>query len=465
VASEKYKKSGASFKGIKETEFNLKTVLDLTDQVAAGTITLKEAYKEMGDIALPGILDKTKKLNELTSESEKTQKGLLQSFKAGLGFSLDSNKIKKIEKDLSQAILDDDTQRIQLLTEMIDKQSEMNEDIKTANDGFEDMFPGIVGGIKKMQGAMATFNAIASLNPLLALATVILAATMYLISLVKGANDLRAEFGGSLKHMVGINFELQKASLMALRFGLSSDQIKESFSATANTFGEISKSSVAFSADMARVARNSGLTATQAVEMVALFQGMAGGSKEVALSMIESVTKMAELTGLSSGVILGDLAENADLFASYIGDGVQNLIAAEAAAKKVGASFTDLVDLGDGLLDITDRINKEQMLSAMLGREVNLERAAMLHAQGDELGYQQEIASMLEGMSGLNSTQVRLFTAELGLATSTATKLAGLSKTGMGSPAQTPGQNPYEQARYKQGEQLLRAVNHPQYAK
>ena len=465
MASEKYKKSGASFKGIKETEFNLKTVLDLTDQVAAGTITLKEAYKEMGDIALPGILDKTKKLNELTSESEKTQKGLLQSFKAGLGFSLDSNKIKKIEKDLSQAILDNDTQRIQLLTEMIDKQSEMNEDIKTANDGFEDMFPGIVGGIKKMQGAMSTLNAIMAINPLLALATVILAATMYLISLVKGANDLRAEFGGSLKHMVGINFELQKASLMAKRFGLSSDQIKESFSATANKFGEISKSSVAFSADMARVARNSGLTADQAVEMVALFQGMAGGSKEVALSMIESVTKMAELTGLSPGVIIGDLAENADLFASYIGDGVQNLIAAEAAAKKVGASFTDLVDLGDGLLDITDRINKEQMLSAMLGREVNLERAAMLHAQGDELGYQQEIASMLEGMSNLNSTQIRLFTSELGLATSTATKLAGLSKTGMGSPAQTPGQNPYEQARYKQGEKMLKAINHPQYAK
>ena len=192
---------------------------------------------------------------------------------------------------------------------------------------------------------------------------------------------------------------------------------------------------------------------------------MAGGSKEVALSMIQSVTKMAELTGLSPGVIIGDLADNADLFASYIGDGVQNLIAAEAAAKKVGASFTDLVELGDGLLDITDRINKEQMLSAMLGREVNLERAAMLHAQGDELGYQQEIANMLQGMSDLNSTQIRLFTSELGLATSTATKLAGLSKTGMGSPAQTPGQNPYEQARFKQGEKMLKAINHPQYAK
>ena len=42
---------------------------------------------------------------------------------------------------------------------------------------------------------------------------------------------------------------------------------------------------------------------------------------------------------------------------------------------------------------------------------------------------------------------------------STATKLAGLSKTGMGSPAQTPGQNPYEQARYKQGEKMLKAIN------
>jgi len=465
VASEKYKKSGDAFKGITEAEFNLKDVNNLTDQVVAGTMTLKEAYADIGEKKLKTVVDRSVKLTEITKEHGKNQKGLLQSLKAGLGFTHKTKDLEDARLAVEDAILSKNEEQYEAAVALVDKISEMNEDIKTANDGFSDMFPGIVSGIQKMQGAMATFNAIASLNPFLALATVLLAATMYLISLVKGANDLRAEFGGSLKHMVGINFELQKASLLAKRFGLSSDQIRDSFKATANTFGEISKSSVAFSADMARVARNSGLTADQAVEMVALFQGMAGGSKEVALSMIQSVTKMAELTGLSPGVIIGDLADNADLFASYIGDGVQNLIAAEAAAKKVGASFTDLVELGDGLLDITDRINKEQMLSAMLGREVNLERAAMLHAQGDELGYQQEIANMLQGMSDLNSTQIRLFTSELGLATSTATKLAGLSKTGMGSPAQTPGQNPYEQARFKQGEKMLKAINHPQYAK
>ena len=197
--------------------------------------------------------------------------------------------------------------------------------------------------------------------------------------------------------------------------------------------------------------------------MLSLFQATAGVTKEVALDMIESTNQMAALTGLAPGLIMSELAENADLFASHLGQSEQHLIAAVAKAKQLGMEFNQLTAFGDSLLDITERINKEQMLSAMLGKQVNLERAAMLQAQGDEVGFMTEMSNQLQGIAGLTAQQRRLFTAELGLATADVMKLAGLQSGMAQRGAQIPGQNPYEQARYKQGERILKAVNNPQY--
>jgi len=177
--------------------------------------------------------------------------------------------------------------------------------------------------------------------------------------------------------------------------------------------------------------------------------------------MIKSTAAMAELTGLSPGIIMNEIAGQADLFASHLGQSEQNLIAAVAQAKKLGMEFSSLNEFGDGLLDITERINKEQMLSAMLGKQVNLERAAMLQAQGDEVGFMNELSSQLQGVGHLTAQQRRLFSQEMGLATADVMKLAGL-KSGMATKGSaTPGQNPYEQARYKQGERMIRAINNP----
>ena len=104
------------------------------------------------------------------------------------------------------------------------------------------------------------------------------------------------------------------------------------------------------------------------------------------------------------------------------------------------------------------------MLSAMLGKQVNLQRAAMLQAQGDEVGFMQELSNQLQGVGELTAQQRRLFSSELGIATADVMKLAGLQSGMAQRGAQIPGQNPYEQARFKQGERMLKAINNPQYA-
>ena len=53
-------------------------------------------------------------------------------------------------------------------------------------------------------------------------------------------------------------------------------------------------------------------------------------------------------------------SEQSDLFASHLGQSEQHLIAAVAQAKRLGMEFGALNEFGDGLLDVTERINKEQ---------------------------------------------------------------------------------------------------------
>ena len=81
---------------------------------------------------------------------------------------------------------------------------------------------------------------------------------------------------------------------------------------------------------------------------------------------------------------------------------------AAAAAKKLGTNFDTLVGFGDELLNVSERINKEQLLSTILGKQISLERFTALTAQ-DRLGEaQEEFRRQLQGINSLTSQQIRL---------------------------------------------------------
>jgi hypothetical protein len=146
--------------------------------------------------------------------------------------------------------------------------------------------------------------------------------------------------------------------------------------------------------------------------------------------LIESVSSLARAQGVASGVLIDELASNADLFASFIGKGEKNLIKAAAAAKKVGIEFGSIVELGDGLLDITERINKEQTLSTILGKQISLERFTALNAAGDTVAAQEELARLLKNTAELSPQLRRIFASELGLGVADIQRLTGL-RSGM----------------------------------
>ncbi len=310
----------------------------------------------------------------------------------------------------------------------------MKEEIKQSEEvigDFEAIFPGIADGMKKMNQMQALFNKLTEMNIYVKIAAAVLAVGAALIGVVKQANALSQEFGGGVMANVKIGLALKANTIKAKLFGLSAEQVRSSFDAIANTFGEVSVASARFSVDLARVSRNTGVSAENVANLVSLFNPLTNNSKELSLSMVEVVSNLAKAQGVAPGVLIDELASNADLFASFIGKGEKNLIKAAAAAKKVGIEFGSIVELGDGLLDITERINKEQTLSTILGKQVSLERFTALNAAGDTVAAQEELSRILKETGTLNAQQTRMFASELGMGVADIQRLTGLRSGGM----------------------------------
>ena len=120
------------------------------------------------------------------------------------------------------------------------------------------------------------------------------------------------------KKLKQISAELKKQTLLAKQFALSAEQVRSSFDAIANTFGDVSVASAQFAVDLARVSRNTGVSAENVANLVSLFNPLTNNSRELSLNLVEAVSSLAQAQGVASGVLIDELASNADLFASFI---------------------------------------------------------------------------------------------------------------------------------------------------
>ena len=387
-----------------------KEVKGYNDEVAKSVSLIKQLSSLEQDVT-KRVKEQSSFVSGLTGEYRKQQqlrKVLKQLAEETLSTEKKSkleDQVKNIEKDLSNAA--------------------------RAGDAFNNLFPSLGSGIEALESGFKNIAGLFAKPFPLGLIALFAGAVAILMRLAKQVNATREQFGLTVRESIKLNFELKKAQLAAKAFGLSAEQVSSSFEAVTQKFGIVNTSAVQFSVEVARIARNTGLGVENTVELVSLFSAARNVSKDIALNMVEMVTQMASAEGVSRGILMKELATNADLFASFIGKGERNLIKAAAAAKKVGMEFGGLVELGDGLLDVTERINKEQMLSTILGKQISLERFAQLNAAGELEAAQQELSNQLQGINQLSAQQTRFFAEQLGVATSDLVRLTGLRSGGM----------------------------------
>ena len=372
-------------------------------------------------------IDIANELKSALKDLQSTSDDVNSSLSSALGIEEDINGVVNEIINSKQTGLKVDENIGKAAVERVKMSSKL---LKYTDDQLQSVFKLKAGFTNLVKNARA-FISVLLANPFLAIGAAILAAGKFLFGLVKDAQELRREFGFTLVEATKLTAAIKAASFASKAFLLESEDVEETFKALARTFGEVNLQAVGFSLQLTRAARNIGLGNDEAVTLLANITGATGQSKDLALNTLQTIGNLARMEGVSPGIVLKDLANSADEFASFIGRGEKNLIKAAAAARKVGLEFGDIVKFGDELLNITDRLEKEQTLSIITGRQIRLDRVAILTSQGRVAEAQRELATQLRAVQGLTAQQIRFAAQTIGMDVNALLKLVQLGESSL----------------------------------
>jgi hypothetical protein len=240
-------------------------------------------------------------------------------------------------------------------------------------------------GIKKTIGGILDTAAILTSGPAGLLGMSLIGAGKFLGKM----GEVRGELGG-----------IAEFGTTALAF--FDDNAVANAKELASQFGGINNVSGQLQASTSLISVNMGISGVEAAGLIGSFARLNGNSQETALNLTKASQEFAAQNGLIPGALMEDLAANTEAFALFGKEGGKNMIQAAGAAAKMGVSLKTMTGLADNLLDFENSINAEMELGAMLGKDINLDRARGLAFAGDLAGATQETLNALGGVDAFN---------------------------------------------------------------
>ena len=343
----------------------------------------KELTKEQIDLNRE-LVDQLKELGDLSDSYGKKLSeslGITQDITLIGDELLDKNlKLNRSEKDQAKVLL----AQLKILTPMRQKVT------------------GLVDGFKNIKIQAQALGTILQKNVLLLIA----GAAVALVTLFRKVNKELAE----TRTLLGVGaveagiIRLRVAGLAeALKFsGLEAKDARESIEAIRTTFGGLDVASNKFVLNLAKAQLNTGATAQQLADLLAIQESVTSSSREALLAQIKTTSAAIRLEGVAPDAVFRQLAENAEAVALSINDGGNNLIRAAVQARKLGVEFKTVTGIADKLLNFEESIESQLKASVLLGREINLDRARQLALNNDLAGALEEVVTQVGGEAEFN---------------------------------------------------------------
>ena len=222
-------------------------------------------------------------------------------------------------------------------------------------------------------------------------------------ALVIGIGKFAGKFG-EVNRELGQSFTqgLNASTLSATGLGFIFEDTAGTVRELASEFGGVDAATLSTQANIGLIAQNMGISNKEAVGLTASFTRLNGGSSDMAANMIATTQEFANQNGIIPAALMQDLAGSAEQFALFGKDGGKNILRAAGYAQKLGVNMATLSGISEGLLDFETSITKELELGAMLGKNINLDRARALAYEGDIEGATKETLRALGGIDAFN---------------------------------------------------------------
>jgi hypothetical protein len=200
-------------------------------------------------------------------------------------------------------------------------------------------------------------------------------ATIGFGQLVGSVGKVNKELGTSFTQITGI---AGQAGLVGIFF----DDAAANAKALAQELGGVQDISTVTLLNMSLVANAFGISGTEASSLLGSFSRLNGNSTDIAENMLATSRQFAIQNGIIPAQLMGQLAGATEEFALFGEKGGENILRAAGYAAKLGVEMGTISGIADNLLDFESSITKELELGAMLGRNINLNKARQLAYEG-----------------------------------------------------------------------------------
>ena len=149
-----------------------------------------------------------------------------------------------------------------------------------------------------------------------------------------------------------------------------------------------------------------GIQSDQAVKILRIQTAISGQTNHQLLNLQKEVAVAARLEGVLPAKVFEDITNNMEFFAKYAVAGGKAVMETAISAKKLGLNLGVVDQIATHLLDIEGSINAQFEASAVIGRQLNLDRARNLALTGKHTLLLEEIRKQVGGEASFNSLNV-----------------------------------------------------------
>jgi len=252
---------------------------------------------------------------------------------------------------------------------------------------------------KKLEDARKTYESIQRLAKTpLGLVSIGVAVAAVFAKVQEAVTNTRKELGVSQTQAAGIALQNKAIGIFAKGYGLSlENDILPAQQAIRKDLGASVQESINLSLNFARTAAATGQTADELTTTLSLMESISSASRDVLLNQLRTTAAIAGKAGVTPALVMKDLSQNAEFFASFAKDGGMNIVNASIAARKLGLELSAAADMANSLLDFESSIEAQLEASLLLGRQINMDKARQLAFTGDIEGMQREILKQVGG--------------------------------------------------------------------
>lgn len=288
--------------------------------------------------------------------------------------------------------------------------------IGEAASGFkEDFLTNVASGQGYMKSLkMAGGNAFkvlrAAINPvtlgILAIGAGIMMAISRFNAIQDAAKKFREETGLLNSQTQGLVKNISAVSRDMAGLGVNAADVANAASVFTKEFDNLAQPSKGVLTSVVAMEKSFGVSAENQAKVNEQFQRMAGVSAETAQSMIQTTVQAAKLAGVAPSQVMADIAENSEASYKFFNGSPEALAKAAVEAAKLGTSITQAASTADKLLDFESSINAELNASAMLGTNINFNKARQLAANKDIIGAQKAVVDEVSKLGDLTKLSV-----------------------------------------------------------